>query len=317
MGSLTEILLIFFLLFVLVKSADLVQESMVTISKAMNLSPFLVGFVVLALASSLPELSVALTSAATNVPELSLGNLIGSSIVVLSLIIGSTAIKAGSLPFTGSYSLSSLLLTLGLISTQVIVLLDGELSRDDGILLITGYIVVTAVVLRKVIKLRPKKRRRKKVAFAKLLAFSAVGVLGLLIASNLLVETAVDFSESLGISKTIVGMLLFSIGTNLPELTMLLRSNTVDKSKLAVGNFVGVTALHIPALGLLAIISPHQIANVSIIAIGQFFLALCLILFALFATTGKEIQRREGYLLVSLYLAWVFIESVNAIILRQ
>ncbi|MBN1915890.1 sodium:calcium antiporter [Candidatus Dojkabacteria bacterium] len=304
-----DILLSFGLLYLLIKSADLLEDTFVQIAQKARLSPFLIGFLVLAIASSLPEMSVAVNSSLEGVPGISIGNLFGATIVILSLIIGLNAIKHKSIPFKGSYSFSFLLLSLILIGLMVILTADGELVPTDGLILITSYILLILFIVKNVVSHHKTKKYRKKQNW-KLYAGGLLGLAGLIISSHLLVEKTVGIALFFGIPNAVIGLLMLGIGTNIPELTLLIRSNTLEKEKLAVGNFIGSAMINVPTLGLLSLLSPHKIEYFQVLVPAMAVLALTLIVFALIAFSGREITRKEGFFLLGIYVLWIISEVI-------
>ncbi len=311
-GIVLDIIILLGLLILLVKSADLLEDAFVHIAHKLRLNPFLIGFVVLSVASSLPEISVAVNSSIKGVPGVSIGNLLGATIVILSLIIGINAIKHKSLPFKGSYSFTYLLFSLILISSMVFVSLDGALTRTDGAILVVGYFLLTLLIINNVAS-HSKIRATKEKSQAGFFIGALLGTIGLIASSHLLVEKSVGIATLMGVPNSIIGLVMLGIGTNIPELTLLFRSNTMEKEKLAVGNFLGSALINVPTFGLLALLSPHEIAYIEVLFPAMIALIVTLVLFAIIAFSGREITRKEGFFLLAVYIIWIFIEVVLAI----
>jgi cation:H+ antiporter len=132
----------------------------------------------------------------------------------------------------------------------------------------------------------------------------------LLISANLLVNRAVHIAELLNIAPSLVGLVMLGVGTNIPELTVMVRSNGINKNKLAAGNFIGSATINAPILGVLAIMSPHNIVNFQPLIPALIILIGSIVLFGFLAFSNREITRREGYILVAIYLLWLATEGV-------
>lgn len=314
MDILAYLSLLLVLSFLLVKAAELIKESFVEIARRLKISTFLIGFFVLAFAASLPEFSVAVTASINGVPELSVGNLLGSTFAVTALVIGLNAIKRKKLPFKGSFGVTQVFAAVILLSLQIFVLLDQDLNRTEGFFLVAAYVLFIIYIAKHLkLSLHLDSDSTIKVALvAKMLAKGLLGLAALVFLSQFTVDAAIHFARMLQISEAVVGVLVLAIGTNLPELTLLFRSKTVDESKLAIGNFIGGICINVPTMGMLGIFSAHAIPDFMALVPIMSFLALALIAFGILTWTNAEITRKEGYLLLSLYL--VFLVTQLAIV---
>jgi cation:H+ antiporter len=310
MSILLNLVLLFILAVLLVKSADLLSESFVVISHKLEISTFITGFVILSFVSSLPEISVAINSATAGFPELSVGNLLGSTIVMLTLVIGLNAIKHKTIPFGGSFGVEEVLFSLLLIGAQLLVIADGSITVLEGIALLTGY---GLLVIRAISKAKGRIHKENITNYVNgsiyyILAKAIVGIIGLAIVSRFIVTTSLDLATLIGVPELLIGIFILGIGTDLPELTLLVRSNSVDKEKLAVGNFIGSATFKPVVLGFLAIIMPHQIVNFANLLPIIILLTITIVIFAIMTITDRKITSREGYILLSFYIILIVSE---------
>lgn len=298
------------LIIVLVLSAKLVEGAFVHIANKFRINEFILGFFILAIITSLPEISIALVSSNES-PELSVGNLIGATIVILTLVIGLSAIKYKGIEFKGRFSEKEVLLGLFTLFLMVAVLYDSSLNVFESILLLTSYSVFIYYIYRKFSKKAP-------VSFflvldntrpIKLFLTGLVGIVGIIISSSYIVSTAGDIASLLGISETLIGILMLAVGTNLPEITILLTSKQAEEQELAVGNFFGSACVNVAILGLLGITSRgFQIDGFLSIVSGGVILIFAIFLFLVFSWSGKKLSRTEGFLLIAVYLAFLITE---------
>lgn len=301
------------------KSADLVTNSSIWFAKKLRISEFIVGFVLLGLLTTLPEISVAANAIRSHVPELSVGNLVGASFVLITLVIGLNVIIRNGLPFRGRYNSSEVQLTLFIIALPAIIMLDSNLTRVEGILLILAYVFL-ALHLRELFHRKSVRTRsflqeitdnlNKKLAFSAL--HILVGVIGLFLSSTIIVESALKIAEGLQVDASVIGMLVLSIGTNLPELTILLRAKTATAEKFAIGNFLGSAVINTAVIGIIALISPYELPNFAQELPLLLFLIGSAVIFALLERSTSQLTRWQGLVLVFLAIA-MFLFQITTI----
>lgn len=301
--------LLFFLL-ILVKSAELVEGSFVFLSRKLHVSEFFTGFVVLSIITSLPEISISVLSS-QELPELSVGNLIGATTVLLTLVIGLSAVKYGKLEFKSRFQEKEVLMGVGLITFMVISILDKYISITEGIALLGGYFIFIAYLNRKFNQVALKKHANINIKkLSRLIGKASIGIVLLLISSSMTVKLAESLALILSISPAVIGVLVLAIGTNLPELTILaISKKNRDNEALALGNFFGSACVNPGILGLLAIMAGGvKIDSFIAIIPSTVILLLTLIMFGVATWTGKKVSRTEGFMLTGLYIALLITE---------
>ena len=309
---LSNISLIIVSIYLLVKSADLIEESFVYISKKLKVSPFFLGFVILGTVSSLPELAIAFNSSRV-IPELSVGNLLGSTMIILTLVMGLSAIRFKNVHFKGRYGRIELFMGLVLMIANVASLFDRELTFWEGIILITTY---TLFIIYIFFKFKRKKEedndqtiKAQKVYV--LLTKTLIGIVILLFSSTAAVEGVILLGKTINLNESLIGLFILAIGTNTPELAMLLRAHNFDQTKLAIGNFIGSAVFNTMTLGILGVMSGgFKIGNESFLSLLP---VMTLIIFAsslflFFGITDKKINTNEGILLISIFVSLLITE---------
>jgi cation:H+ antiporter len=308
MGTLIAVGILVASIFCLIKSADLIEETFVYISKKLKVSEFFLGSIV----SSLPELAIAVNSAQT-APELSLGNLLGATLILMTLVVGMSAIRFQSVNFQGRFREREMIGGLIVILMSVVFVFDRKLEIWEGVFMIIAYLALIADVRKQFThkKLEELKQEVPAEKMYKLLVKSLVGTVILLIASNLAVDSVIKIAEDLEISSAIIGLFVLAIGTNTPELTLMFRSKNSDQSKLAIGNFIGSAVFNTPTLGLLTILSGgFEIKNFEGLVPVMVIITFASFLFLLFSWTGRKITHIEGAMLVGVYLSLVITEVI-------
>lgn len=304
-------LILFVLIFFLVKSADLVEESFVVLAKKFGVSEFILGFVLLSAISSLPEISIAITSNSI-APVLSIGNLYGATLVLLSLVAGLSAIKFGNIDFKGKFDEKEVVIGLSIITTMILAVFDGELVLFEGIILIGLYFIYIIQLSRRFRSATQIHIRQKTQEHIIKLGFKSIlGSAGILLSAKYIVDISVSLGTAFGVSEALIGLLVLAIGTNLPELTILFRAQSSSQKTLAVGNIIGSATINTLIFGVLVLISGglvlHAndfIAMIPVIVI----LSLTIVAFVYFSWTGRKLTRNEGFLLIACYVSLVLTE---------
>lgn len=302
-------------LILLVWSADRFVGGAAATSMRLGLSPLLIGMLVIGFGTSAPELVVSALAAGQGNPGLALGNAYGSNIANIGLILGlvalispltvHSAIVRRELPLLGAATLlSALLMGGGVIGRLEGALLLGLLAlfigtslwrarRDAADTLASDTEASLAV--------HPLSLRAG-------LAWTAVGLVLLVVSSRLLVWGAVEIARGLGVSDLIIGLTVVAVGTSLPELASSLSALRRREHDLVLGNVIGSNLFNtLGVVGLAAVIHPIQV-GVEVLARDWSLMAVMTLLLALFAlgVRGRpgRINRLEGALLLVIYLAY-------------
>lgn len=295
---------------VLSKSADLIVKSVSHLAHLFHVSEFAIGFFILGLATSTPEIFVGINSALDGYPELSLGNLIGATIVLLTLIIGINAIVSGEIHFIPSFNAKDMWLTSFVIATPILFIFDGFLSRLDGIALIIIYAVFYLVMNRRqtFAERIENTLHNHHSHLGNALFLMVLGVIGLFVSSKFLVEAAEFLAIEFNFPLVLIGLLVISLGTNLPEFVILFKSVHNSHKQIGMGDFLGSAAANMPILGMVAIIKPITLEAPLKVYLSFGMLLVTLITFNAFFSQKHKLTRNEGFALVSLYIFFLVSE---------
>lgn len=303
-------LALFGLSYVLGVAASFIAKRAEIISKKFGISDFVIGFFVIGVATSMPEITVAISSAVRNVPELSLGNLLGASIVVFSLLTGLAAIFAGKLKVSRFLKDDDFILYCVVASLPTLAVVDGMLTRFDGWWLIGAYLILSYKLYRRshvynqhMEITKPKEHHH----LGSQLVAMVLGIILLVVASIYLVNSAVSLAALMGVPAIVIGLLGLSLGTNLPEFALVIRSGKDKDSNLVLGDLMSNVLLNVPTLGLLAILRPFEISQMQSIIASAIFLAIATGMFGLLMWSKRSLTRREGLILIAIYgvYAWI------------
>lgn len=311
--------ILFFLagLVILILGADWLVRGASRLAAAFGVSPLAIGLTIVAIGTASPEVAVSLQAAVSGQGDLTLGNVLGSNIFNILLILGVTALVAPIviaeqlIRKDAPIMLGVSLLTFGLA-------LNGNLGAWDGAILLLGLIVYMVFALRQ--SRRENKAVQKEYAqeFAEKeprttrntvtnLVFIILGLVVLVSGSNLLVESAVDIAHALGVSELVIGLTVVAAGTSLPEVATSVIAALKGESDIAVGNAVGSNIFNLlGVLGIGALVAPGGISVLE--RVLQFDLPVmvfvALVTLPVFYIDNR-ISRLEGGLLLSYYVIYV------------
>jgi cation:H+ antiporter len=259
--QLTTVLLLLGGLVFLVAGAEALVRGAVRLAAATGLSPLVIGLTVVAYGTSAPEFAAGLGATLSGVPDLALGNIIGSNIANVLLILGATALFA---PLVVSRQMVWLdvPVMLGVSLLVSALALDGHLARADGLLLVAGGVTYSVLLVwlgkrapDQAIPAAPSDDTPPR--WWRDLLFVAAGLGMLVLGARWLVEGAVAVAGALGMSELVVGLTVIAIGTSLPELATSILAAVRGQRDLAVGNIVGSCIFNLLlVLGATALIAP-------------------------------------------------------------
>ena len=304
---------------VLIKSTDVLVFHLKELARKTNLGGYFLSALIVGLATSLPELSVGITSALSGIPHIALGNAIGSNITNLSLIAGGAALVSGSIRIHNhSYGRDLLYAFLAGLA-PLFLLMDNVLSRVDGLILITLYGFYHYFLLKKRIDEMDGTERGgvfihvfnklRHNGSARHLAIVFVGVALILFSGGMIVRFGIAISDSMNISMLLVGIVFISLGTTLPEFVVNVKAIRRREATLFMGNILGtIIANGTLVVGITALLSPITVRAISDYLIATIFYISIFIFFYFFVRTREKLQRWEGGLLVWLYILFVTIE---------
>lgn len=304
--------------FVLARASSLVVNTLVNIARYLSISEYTLAFLLMAIATSIPELFIAINSGIAGVGHLSLGNIIGANILNVTLVVGVVALLSKGRSFIIPEAARQDSWRAWFIALlPVILILDGVLSRIDGGILLVVYVLYGAILFsRKSELVNPLNSFRNHVgslhSFLKNLALFVIGIILLLAASAFIVYIADKFVRILAIELAFFGILIVSIGTTIPELAFGVRSLFLNHGYLVSGNAIGSVVVNSTlVLGVLALISPISVSLTGSILASSIFLLISLWVFAVFMGNRYAIvSRTQAVFLLGLYFVFAIVLAV-------
>jgi len=273
-------------------SADYVVRNIKYIATVLKIRLFAFG-ILLGLVTSLPELSVGINTTLDRATSLSVGNLLGGMIIVLSLVVGCSLLLNRKVVTDGN--LKILIPQLAVIFSPILFGLDGTYGLADGLIMIGLYFGLIYYLFRANYSFGGEGFALiEKNKIIKAIFLSVVGAVGVLLLSHWIVVRSLILSQDWGISKLLLGVLIFSIGTNLPEISIAITSWRKHISELSLSHLLSSTFTNVLILGILAFIRPITIVVGPVYYVLAIFLTLVLTLFLFFYRSGKKMDRKKG-----------------------
>ena len=309
-----QIILFFLGLFLLLKGADWLVNGSVSLSGKLKVPELVIGLTVVAFGTSTPELVVNVVASVNKYNDIVMGNIIGSNIFNLLLILGLSAVifpitvKVKTIRWEIPFSLLIAVMLLILLNDNRIIGSEyNSLQRTDGLVLILFFLFFLFYVFKN-LKSEPEEieieRREYSMIITVLLI--AAGLTGLVLGGNLVVSNGVKIARFFGISERIIGLTIISAGTSLPELFTSAVAAYKKRSDLAIGNVIGSNIFNIClVLGISAVISPVKIAESFNADILLLIAGTLLLILAMFTGIKNRFDRWEGALFVLLFILYI------------
>lgn len=290
-------------LIIVLKSSDLAIYGISNYAKKLGISHYLIGFLVVAVGTSLPELVASITGAFANQTSMIFGTVVGSNISDLTLVLGIMAIAGKKIKIEHPIVGKTFFQTLALVALPVILVSDGSLTRPDGIILLAGFGAYIASLWLKEGKLgKMKKDVKLKTLWRDGFIFAGC-IVALLLGARWLIYSSSQIAAIAGIPPYVVGLTLIALGTSLPEVMVEVKSILKGISSLAFGDLIGsIVANSTLVLGVVALINPIQIEFNSILFATMIMIGA--VLLGLYFMARKEITWKHGILLVGIYAAF-------------
>lgn len=310
-----SLLFIFLGLVLLVVGGEFLVRAAVVLSFRLNISKMVIGLTVVSFATSAPELLVSIQAALSGFSDISLGNVIGSNIANIGLVLGITAIISPLAIDKDFYKFNWPVMMLLSIGLYFILKSGNAITRTEGI----GLLVILGIYLFLLIN-RAKKARSKEVeddgvddTLAKVSNFKMgiwllIGAISLYFGSELLVTGAVDLATAMGISERVIAVTMIAVGTSVPELAASVIAALKKEKALSLGNLIGSNIFNIASvLGITAIIQPILVKSQEILTNDIFWmLGFSGVLIPLaFLPKRFEIGRIKGILIVAAYAVFI------------
>jgi len=320
MSPIVPYIILIFGFFMLVKGADFFVDGCSAVARKFHIPPIIIGLTIVSCGTSAPEAAVSIASSIKGANDMSVSNVLGSNIFNLLVVVGACALIQ-------SLGVSSDMLKRDfpfiLVLTTVLLLMTTDcfthgfnvasISRLDGIILLTIFILYIVILVRNTLKSKndtPENNGNSKpVSIPKSLIFMVAGLLAIIFGGDFVVDSASHIALSFGLSNTLVGLTIVAIGTSLPELVTSIVSSCKGENEIALGNVIGSNIFNILfVLGIAATVSPIDLSAItnSIFTLYDMIILLAVTILAyIFALTRKTVSKLEGTTFLLLYIAYM------------
>ena len=300
-----QVLLLIFGIVVVLKSADWLTNGAVGLATKLGISQIVIGLTIVAIGTSMPEFFVSIVSAIKGTPDLAVGNIVGSNIFNVLLIVGVAATVA---PIAIQRATVRRDIPIAIVASIMLtfMMLDDNISRIDALILFAAFIAFIWITLRNSKNDANEKdaSTEKVIPTWKSVLFIIFGLVGLVLGSNIFVDNASSLAHGWGISDAVIGLTIVAGGTSLPELATSAVAARKGDSGIAIGNVLGSNVFNIlMILGLTGIISPMHIQNITYIDMAVMVISMAL--FWLFSFTKLRVERWEGCVLIACFLGYI------------
>ena len=309
-SMLINIVLLVMGLVVVLKGADWLTDGAVNIASRFGVSQMVIGLTIVAMGTSMPELCVSMVSALKGTPDLAVGNVVGSNTLNTLLIVGCSALVAPIMVKRSSVRRDIPFAVLASL-LMLIFCLDGGIDRLDAALLFILFAVFMFVTV-KYGKNEGTEAKTTAAPLGKATLLLVVGLVCLILGSNLFVDNASFIASTLGVSDAVIGLTIVAGGTSLPELATSMVSAKKGNSDIAIGNVIGSNVFNIlMIIGVTGLVKPMHIKGITSLDLIVMLSSMLLLWF--FCRTTYKVKRWEGAVLAIsyiAYLAWLIAQAV-------
>ena len=289
--------------FLLVKGADWFVDGASGLARKLGIPQLVIGLTIVAMGTSLPEAAVSISAALRGNAEITIGNIVGSNILTILIILGVTALIA-----TLKVADSTVRYEIPFMIVVTFVLLwlgytGGQVTRLEGIILWVLFLLYLRYLYMMAKKGKEEEREAEQFSTAKIIGLILAGVVMIVAGSNFAVEGASNLAKALGISQRFIGLTIVALGTSLPELVTSVSAARKHNADIAIGNIVGSNIFNILFIvGTTALITPVTFAS-GFVVDTLIAAAVGILLFVCVART-KELRKKAGIVMLLAYILY-------------
>lgn len=288
----------------LIKGADFFVEGSSSVAKLLKVPSVIIGLTIVAMGTSAPEAAVSITAGLNGSNAIALGNVIGSNIFNLLMVLGICALFH-AVPVEKSFIKRDFPMAIG---SAVLLLIfgytGGVVDRVEGIILLALFIGFLVLMVVSALKNRQEEEEIKVLSPLMSIVYIVGGLVAVVFGGDMVVDSATAIAQSLGLSENFIALTIVAMGTSLPELVTSVVAAKKGEVGLAVGNVVGSNIFNILLiLGMSCALTPIAFAMESVI--DTLVCIVVHIVMYVFCISGKEINRKEGIISIAIYLAYM------------
>ena len=286
----------------LIFGGDLLVRSAVSFAEKFGVSSFLIGVTVVSFGTSVPELMVSIQAAMDQAADIAIGNVLGSNIANIALVLGVSVVIRPLSITTNTYKLSWWVMLISSL-LFILFLLDNVITKMEGLLLIAGLFFFIIFSIKR--NIPNEESIISKINIQTGILFFVLGAIGLYFGSELFVESAISIASFFNVPKFVIGITVVALGTSLPELVTSIVALMKGQNNISLGNLIGSNIFNVFAvLGITSLI--QELGTSSILLFLDFGVMLAVILvFGYQLFIRKKISRTAGFILLSGYFSYI------------
>ncbi len=296
---------------ILIKGADIFVDGASNVALNFCVSKMLIGLTIVSFCTSAPELAVSIKSMVSENFDIVLGNVVGSNILNILLILGISSIirplnvKSNTIKF-------ELPITLLMTTLFVVLLIDhffdnnllNAITRSDGVILLLVFMIFIYYLLNLSFKEKTNDLINNKMPMFKSILLTILGIIMIILGSNLVVDSSCHIASIMGVSKKMISLTIVALGTSLPELVTSITATIKNEHEIAIGNIVGSNIFNIGMVIGLPVILFGGIRNINIDYIDIVVMLLSAYLLYIFSFYNRKLTRREGCIFIIIFIIY-------------
>ena len=295
---------------ILIKGADIFVDGASSIAGNFKISKMLIGLTIVAFGTSAPEFAVSVQSLLSGNGDIVLGNVIGSNILNILLIVGASSMV--HVLSVKNNTVKKELPTTILITTLFIVLLSDSLfdrvastfTRSDGIVLLLFFLVFIYYLVGMAKNKVEEDSKENYMPLMKAFAYTIFGIVAIILGSNLVVHNASSLASLIGVSQKMISLTIIALGTSLPELVTSITATKKGEYDIAIGNVVGSNLFNLGVVIGLPVALLGGISKINFNYIDLIVMLVSAILLFLFSVNDRKISKKEGFILLTLFVVY-------------
>lgn len=305
-----EYILLILGLFILIKGADFFVDGASSIAGRLRVPSLIVGLTVVSFGTSAPEAAISISASLGGGSSISLGNVIGSNIFNLLMVIGITSLIS---PLTAEREIVRRDMPINIAATGALAIsiIDGVIDRYEALLLLSALVIYMFIIIKNALKNPVEREGKPRLSWLLSAIYVIGGLVSVVLGGDVVVDNAKLIAANLGMSETLIGLTVVALGTSLPELVTSIMAARKGEAGIAVGNAIGSCLFNILfILGITGIIKP--LPAESDLLTDTCFLTIVSVLVYIFTAKDKKIGRPEGaicILLYGVYTAFIIIRA--------
>ncbi|MBN2198030.1 hypothetical protein JW698_02480, partial [Candidatus Wolfebacteria bacterium] len=301
------ILALISLFYILGKSADLVIYNLKIIAEKLGIGIFFLGLT-MGFFTSFPEMAIGINAIVNDVPNISLGNLFGGIIVLFGLILGVNIYLQRKIKSEQTlWQFGAIMIFLFI---PILLGINGTLGLIEGLIIIAGYFILLFTMYYRQKHITDIPRSQDKKGFIKHILLFLLGIVLVLVVANFTINLTANVLSELPLSKFVIGIIVFALGTNFPEIIIAIRAWKNHLNELSLSNLLGSGMANMLLVGIFSVMKTFHLKINGSYYLLLISLAVLLTLVFIFYKTDKALKRKEGVLLILIYLLFIALQII-------